>query len=116
MLLEMVKRREKTKKEVLTLTAEIFERRYQAGDFEGKVFEEVVRAGAHATAHHNKQLLAAAMAQAAAAQGGSRVLTPRCAICHFTNFSRQCVCCAVWYKKFYSIFLNFFFCVVCSDD
>ena len=36
-LLEMVKRREKTKKEVLTLTAEIFERRYQAGDFEGKV-------------------------------------------------------------------------------
>jgi len=74
-LLEMVKRREKTKKELLTLTAEIFERRYQAGDFEGKVFEEVVRAGQ--SAHHNKHLLAAAMASAAAAQGGSRVLTPR---------------------------------------
>ena len=40
-LLEMVKRREKTKKEGLNLTAEIFERRYQVGDYEGRVFDEV---------------------------------------------------------------------------
>ena len=40
-LLEMVKRREKTKKENLTLTAEIFDKRYNAGDFEGKVIAEV---------------------------------------------------------------------------
>jgi len=40
-LLEMVKRREKTKKELLNLTAEIFERRYQGGDYEGRVFDEV---------------------------------------------------------------------------
>jgi len=79
-LLEMVKRREKTKKEVLTLTAEIFERRYQAGDFEGKVFDEVLssRMG-HPMGQvaHNKQLLAAMAAQAAAQGGGGRVLTPR---------------------------------------
>jgi len=40
-LLEMVKRREKTKKENLTLTAEIFDKRYSAGDYEGKVIAEV---------------------------------------------------------------------------
>ena len=42
-LLDLVKRREKIKKEHLMLTAEIFERRYQVGDFEGKVFEDVRR-------------------------------------------------------------------------
>ena len=40
-LLEMVKRREKTKKESLTLGAEIFEKRYQSGDFDGKVIAEI---------------------------------------------------------------------------
>ena len=40
-LLEMVKRREKTKKENLTLTAEIFEKRFQASDFDGKIIQEV---------------------------------------------------------------------------
>lgn len=40
-LLEMVKRREKTKKEYLNLTAEIFEKRYNSGDYEGKVIAEV---------------------------------------------------------------------------
>ena len=40
-LLEMVKRREKTKKEYLTLTAEIFDKRYTSGDYEGKVIAEV---------------------------------------------------------------------------
>jgi enhancer of polycomb-like protein len=40
-LLEMVKRREKTKKENLTLTAEIFEKRFQAGDYDGKVISEI---------------------------------------------------------------------------
>ena len=40
-LLEMVKRREKTKKENLTLTAEIYDKRYNAGDYEGKIIAEV---------------------------------------------------------------------------
>ena len=40
-LLEMVKRREKTKKESLTLGAEIFEKRFQSGDFDGKIFAEL---------------------------------------------------------------------------
>ncbi len=40
-LLEMVKRREKTKKEYLNLTSEIFEKRYNTGDYEGKVIAEV---------------------------------------------------------------------------
>lgn len=40
-LLEMVKRREKTKKESLNLTSEIFEKRYNSGDYEGKVIAEI---------------------------------------------------------------------------
>jgi enhancer of polycomb-like protein len=40
-LLEMVKRREKTKKEHLNLTADIFERRYHVGDFDGRIFAEM---------------------------------------------------------------------------
>ena len=40
-LLEMVKRREKTKKEHLNLTADIFEKRFQAGDWDGKVIAEI---------------------------------------------------------------------------
>ena len=40
-LLEMVKRREKTKKEHLNLTADIFERRYQVGDYDGRIFAEM---------------------------------------------------------------------------
>lgn len=40
-LLEMVKRREKTKREHLHLTIEIFEKRYQAGDFSGHILAEV---------------------------------------------------------------------------
>ena len=40
-LLEMVKRREKTKKEALTLTAEIFEKRFQASDYDGKIIAEI---------------------------------------------------------------------------
>lgn len=40
-LLEMVKRREKTKREQLHLTIEIFEKRYQAGDFSGQILSEV---------------------------------------------------------------------------
>ncbi len=41
-LLEMVKRREKTKKENLNLTADIFEKRFHAGDFDGKIISEVL--------------------------------------------------------------------------
>ena len=40
-LLEMVKRREKTKKEHLNLTADIFEKRFQASDWDGKVIAEI---------------------------------------------------------------------------
>ncbi|XP_012220867.1 enhancer of polycomb homolog 1 [Linepithema humile] len=40
-LLEMVKRREKTKREHLHLTIEIYEKRYQAQDFNGQVLAEV---------------------------------------------------------------------------
>ena len=40
-LLEMVKRREKTKKEHLNLTADIFERRYHVGDFDGRLINEI---------------------------------------------------------------------------
>ena len=40
-LLEMVKRREKTKKEHLNLTADIFERRYHVGDWDGRIFAEM---------------------------------------------------------------------------
>ncbi|KAK7866529.1 hypothetical protein R5R35_002483 [Gryllus longicercus] len=40
-LLEMIKRREKTKREVLHLTVEVFEKRYQAGDFSGQLLAEV---------------------------------------------------------------------------
>ncbi len=40
-LLEMVKRREKTKKEDVNLTAEIFEKRYNMGDFDGKMIAEL---------------------------------------------------------------------------
>jgi len=41
-LLEFVKRREKTKKENLNLTADIFERRFASGDYEGKVISDVL--------------------------------------------------------------------------
>lgn len=41
-LLEMVKRREKTKREHLHLTIEVFEKRYQAGDFNGQIMAEVM--------------------------------------------------------------------------
>lgn len=37
----MIRRREKIKKENLTLTSEIFEKRYVSGDFEGRVLAEV---------------------------------------------------------------------------
>ena len=40
-LLEMVKRREKTKKEHLNLTADIFERRYHVGDYDGRLINEI---------------------------------------------------------------------------
>ncbi|KMQ96584.1 enhancer of polycomb-like protein [Lasius niger] len=40
-LLEMVKRREKTKREHLHLTIEIYEKRYQAQDFNGQILAEV---------------------------------------------------------------------------
>lgn len=40
-LLEMVKRREKTKRELLHLTIEVYEKRYQAGDFSGQLLAEV---------------------------------------------------------------------------
>jgi len=40
MLLEMVKRREKLKKENLNLTTEIFEKRYQAQDWEGAMIQQ----------------------------------------------------------------------------
>lgn len=41
-LLEMVKRREKTKREHLHLTIEVFEKRYQAGDFSGQIMAEIL--------------------------------------------------------------------------
>ncbi|KAF8778161.1 enhancer of polycomb homolog 1-like [Argiope bruennichi] len=40
-LLELVKRREKTKRELLHLTVEIMEKRYQAQDFSGQLLAEV---------------------------------------------------------------------------
>ncbi|PNF43005.1 Enhancer of polycomb-like protein 1 [Cryptotermes secundus] len=40
-LLELVKRREKTKREHLHLTIEIYEKRYQASDFSGQMLAEV---------------------------------------------------------------------------
>ncbi|XP_021926420.1 enhancer of polycomb homolog 1 isoform X2 [Zootermopsis nevadensis] len=40
-LLELVKRREKTKREHLHLTVEIYEKRYQASDFSGQMLAEV---------------------------------------------------------------------------
>ncbi|XP_049864670.1 enhancer of polycomb homolog 1 [Schistocerca gregaria] len=40
-LLELVKRREKTKKEGIRLTFEIFKKRYEASDFSGQLLEEV---------------------------------------------------------------------------
>lgn len=39
-LLEMVKRREKTKREHLHLSIEIYEKRYQARDFSGQILSE----------------------------------------------------------------------------
>lgn len=39
-LLDMVKRREKTKQEQLHLSIEIFEKRYQARDFNGHLLNE----------------------------------------------------------------------------
>ncbi|XP_069010546.1 enhancer of polycomb homolog 2 isoform X2 [Embiotoca jacksoni] len=40
-ILEMIKRREKSKRELLHLTLEVLERRYQMGDFSGDVLREV---------------------------------------------------------------------------
>ena len=37
----MIRRREKMKKENLVLTSEIFDKRFQSGDFEGRVLAEV---------------------------------------------------------------------------
>jgi len=42
-LLEMVKRREKSKRELLHLTLEVFEKRYQAGDYSGSVVTEALQ-------------------------------------------------------------------------
>ena len=39
-LLEMVKRREKTKRDELQLSVEIYEKRYQAKDFSGQLLAE----------------------------------------------------------------------------
>jgi enhancer of polycomb-like protein len=41
-LLEMVKRREKSKRELLHLSIEVFEKRYQAGDFSGHIVAEAL--------------------------------------------------------------------------
>ncbi len=41
-LLEMVKRREKTKKENLNLTKDIFEKRFTASDFDGRIIADVL--------------------------------------------------------------------------
>lgn len=43
-LLEMVKRREKTKREELQLSIEIYEKRYQAKDFSGQLLAEYTSA------------------------------------------------------------------------
>uniref|UniRef100_A0A673X3L8 Enhancer of polycomb homolog n=1 Tax=Salmo trutta TaxID=8032 RepID=A0A673X3L8_SALTR len=40
-ILEMIKRREKSKRELLHLTLEVLEKRYQMGDFTGEVLSEV---------------------------------------------------------------------------
>uniref|UniRef100_A0A671RRX2 Enhancer of polycomb homolog n=1 Tax=Sinocyclocheilus anshuiensis TaxID=1608454 RepID=A0A671RRX2_9TELE len=40
-ILEMIKKREKSKRELLHLTLEVFEKRYQIGDFSGEVLNEV---------------------------------------------------------------------------
>lgn len=42
-LLEMVKRREKTKKDKLDLTSAIFEKRFKDGDFDGKIMNEILQ-------------------------------------------------------------------------
>ena len=41
MLLELIKRREKIKKEKLVLIAEVFEKRYQTKDYSGEIISEV---------------------------------------------------------------------------
>ncbi|CAG7826093.1 unnamed protein product [Allacma fusca] len=43
-LLEMVKRREKSKRELLHLTIEVFEKRFQAGDFSGQMMNDALSA------------------------------------------------------------------------
>lgn len=43
-LLEMVKRREKTKREELQLSIEIYEKRYQSKDFSGQLLAEYTSA------------------------------------------------------------------------
>ncbi|XP_042619663.1 enhancer of polycomb homolog 2-like [Cyprinus carpio] len=40
-ILEMIKKREKSKRELLHLTLEVFEKRYQIGDFSGEILNEV---------------------------------------------------------------------------
>lgn len=47
-LLELIKRREKTKREQLHLSIEIFEKRYQAKDFNGQMFNEFTSTAAAA--------------------------------------------------------------------
>ncbi|KAJ8247110.1 hypothetical protein GJAV_G00258860 [Gymnothorax javanicus] len=41
-ILEMIKRREKSKRELLHLTLEVVEKRYQIGDFEGEIINQLV--------------------------------------------------------------------------
>ncbi len=50
-LLEMVKRREKTKKENLNLTKDIFEKRYASSDFDGRIITEVLAQRAQQQQH-----------------------------------------------------------------
>ncbi len=57
-LLEMVKRREKTKKENLNLTKDIFEKRFGASDFDGRIISEVL---AQRAVHMNQRILQPAM-------------------------------------------------------
>ncbi|ODM94372.1 Enhancer of polycomb 1 [Orchesella cincta] len=42
-LLEMVKKREKSKRELLHLSIEVFEKRYQAGDYSGQIVAEALQ-------------------------------------------------------------------------
>lgn len=58
-LLELVRRREKTKKENLHLTADIFERRFTTADWDGKVMAEAL--AQRQQPHHPHRVLQAAL-------------------------------------------------------